>query len=115
MKDTYHVECGTTPTSQCPIYRNCSFIGYVAPSEAKALADALRGESPSRTARQIVDQTNELAAKLYALRGYIVSPGYRFDEATHPHEREAWAAACAAQLLLTDTDPDDAIQDLDEQ
>ena len=115
MKDTYHVEAGTTATSECPIYRNGSWIGYVAPHHAKALAEALRGESPRRTARQIVDQTNELAARLYALRGYIVAPGYRFDEAHHPQEREAWAAARAAQLLLTDTDPDDAIQDLDEE
>ncbi len=42
MKDTYHVEAGTTATSECPIYRNGSWIGYVAPHHAKALADAFR-------------------------------------------------------------------------
>jgi hypothetical protein len=66
----------------------------------------------SRTDQQIVDQTNELARQLYALRGYTVREGYRFDEATHPHEVEAWQGACAAQLLLTDTDPNEALDNL---
>lgn len=43
----------------------------------------------SRTDQQIVDQTNELARQLYALRGYTVRESYRFDKATHPHEVEA--------------------------
>lgn len=66
----------------------------------------------SRTDQQIVDQTNELARQLYALRGYTVREGYRFDGATHPHEVEAWQGACAAQLLLTDTDPNEALDNL---
>lgn len=66
----------------------------------------------SRTDQQIVDQTNELARHLYALRGYTVREGYRFDKATHPHEVEAWQGACAAQLLLTDTDPNEALDNL---
>jgi hypothetical protein len=65
-----------------------------------------------RTEQQIVDQTNELARKLYAIRGYQVPNGYRFDEATHPHEVEAWEGACAAQIYLTDTDPKDALDNL---
>ena len=64
-----------------------------------------------RTDREIVEQTNELARKLYRLRGYVVAEGYRFDKATHPHMREAWAGACEAQQLLTDTDPNDALDD----
>jgi alpha-D-ribose 1-methylphosphonate 5-phosphate C-P lyase len=66
----------------------------------------------SRTDQQIVDQTNQLARRLYALRGYTVREGYRFDEATHPHEVEAWQGACAAQLLLTHTDPNEALDNL---
>jgi hypothetical protein len=42
VKDTYHVEIGTTATSQCPVFRNFMPIGYIAPSEAKALAEAFR-------------------------------------------------------------------------
>ena len=67
-----------------------------------------------RSDQAIVDQTNELARKLYLLRGYSVQPGYRFDQATHPHEVEAWQGACEAQVLLTGTDPVDALANLDE-
>lgn len=66
-----------------------------------------------RTEQQIIDQTNELARQLYAIRGYTVHKGYRFDQATHAHEVEAWEGACAAQRLLTDTDPIDALSDLE--
>lgn len=67
-----------------------------------------------RTAQEILDQTNTLARRLYALRGYEVREGYRFDRATHPHEAAAWRGACEAQLLLTQTDPEDAIMELEE-
>lgn len=65
-----------------------------------------------RTDQQVVDQTNELARKLYEIRGYHVSEGYRFDLATHPHEVQAWEGARAAQILLTATDPNDALDGL---
>ena len=68
----------------------------------------------ARTDHQIVDQTNDLARRLYRLRGYTVAEGYRFDKATHPHEVEAWRGACEAQSLLTGTDPSDALDNLDE-
>lgn len=67
-----------------------------------------------RTDQEIIDQTNSLARTLYALRGYTVRPGYRFDLATHPHEVEAWRGACEAQILLTDTDPHDALDEVEE-
>lgn len=68
-----------------------------------------------RSPREIVDQTNQLARQLYALRGYVVPEGYCFATAKHPHQREAWAGAREAQLLLTETDPDDALQELEEE
>jgi hypothetical protein len=67
-----------------------------------------------RSDRQIVQQTNELARELYRIRGYTVPRGYRFDAATHPHEREAWAGACAAQLMLTETDPHEALYEVED-
>jgi hypothetical protein len=67
-----------------------------------------------RTDREIVNQTNALARELYRLRGYVVPEGYRFDQSTHPHMLEAWAGACAAQIMLTETDPDDALGEEDE-
>ena len=66
-----------------------------------------------RTAQEIVNQTNELARELYRLRGYVRPRGYRFDTATHPHEVQAWEGACEAQRLLTETDVDDALQELE--
>lgn len=65
-----------------------------------------------RTDQEIVAQTNDLARSLYAIRGYSVQPGHRFDAATHPHEIEAWEGACAAQIMLTQTDPMDALEGL---
>lgn len=62
-----------------------------------------------RSDQEIVRQTNVLARQLYRLRGYDVPEGYRFDQSTHPHAREAWEGARAAQLMLTETDPDDAL------
>ena len=67
-----------------------------------------------RTAKEIIDQTNELARKIYSLRGYLAREGYRFDMATHPQEVEAWEAACIAQRMLTNTDPVDALTELEE-
>ena len=69
---------------------------------------------PPRTEQEIVNQTNQLAREFYAKRGYQVPDGYRFDEATHPHEVEAWEMACMAQRLLTSTDPVDALDNLED-
>lgn len=62
-----------------------------------------------RSDQEIVDQTNQLARELYRIRGYQATEGYRFDRATHPQEVEAWQAACAAQVMLTETDPEEAL------
>ena len=67
-----------------------------------------------RTDREIVNQTNDLARVLYRLRGYDVPIGYKFELATHPHEREAWEGACSAQIILTETDPRDALANLED-
>lgn len=68
-----------------------------------------------RTSKQIMQQTNELASKFYALRGNKERPGYRFDQATHPQEVKAWEAACIAQRMLTNTDPMDALSDMEDE
>lgn len=66
-----------------------------------------------RTDAQILHQTNELARLIYAARGCIARPGYQFHLAQHPAEVESWQAACEAQKMLTDTDPEDALSNLD--
>jgi hypothetical protein len=83
------------------------------PDEEPTAKPREKEEVVGRTAQEIVDQTNELARELYRLRGYVRPRGYRFDKATHPQEVEAWNGACEAQLLLTQTDVDDALQELD--
>jgi hypothetical protein len=67
------------------------------------------------TDQEIVDQANALARKLYAVRGYSVPAGYRFNEATHPHEQQAWAGAVAAFLMLKETDPNDSAANLEDE
>lgn len=68
----------------------------------------------SRTAQEIVDQTNALARELAAARGWSSPEGYRFDEAKTSRERGMWIDACIAQRALTETDPDDAISELED-
>lgn len=71
-----------------------------------------------RTNQEILQQTNELARVFYRLLGYVVPEGHRFDQGrgtAHPQERLCWQMACEAQLLLTETDVEDAIADLDEE
>lgn len=71
-----------------------------------------------RTDEQIIEQTNEVARAIYLIRGYQAPPDYKFYEFErvnyHPHERECWDMACVAQEILTDTDPNDALDNLNE-
>lgn len=67
-----------------------------------------------RTDKQIIDETNDVARELYRFRGYVAKQGYRFDRATHPHEVEAWQAACYIMERFTQTDPRDALLNLEE-
>lgn len=71
-----------------------------------------------RTDQEIVDQTNEIARIIYASRGYTVPVGFEFHTETinrHPYERACWQAACEIQDLLTQTDPQDALDNLEEE
>lgn len=71
-----------------------------------------------RTAQQIVDQTNEIARIIYASMGYTVPQGTEFQTETinrHPHEENCWRAACEIQLLMTHTDVQDALDELEDE
>ena len=70
--------------------------------------------SAQRSPAEIVNQTLEIAEALYALRGYIAPLGHLFYESTHPHELEAWRAACVVQEMLTNTSPEDALSDIED-
>ncbi|RLL18391.1 hypothetical protein [Acinetobacter chengduensis] len=71
----------------------------------------------TRTAKQIVDQTHELAEAFYLHLGYkhIRSCHGNLYESTHPTEQSMWHLACLAQIELTATDPNDALSELDEE
>ena len=67
-----------------------------------------------KSPREIVDGCNRLARRFYELQWCVVDVGYRFDRATHPAERGCWNLACIAFAELTDTDPEDALSELEE-
>ena len=70
----------------------------------------------TRSSQEIVDQTHALAEDFYKEMGYVHERdkhGNLYDS-THPTERLMWKLACMAQIELTDTDPDDALTDLEE-
>lgn len=73
----------------------------------------------ARSDLEIVNQTNEVAREIYANRGYTVSDNHKFYEFDrvnyHPHELEAWRGACAAQMIITQTDPQDALDNVEEE
>jgi hypothetical protein len=66
------------------------------------------------TDEKIVARANALARQFYALMGYVVPDGYRFDRAPHPHERRCWQMAAVAFWELLSTDIDDALSNLNE-
>lgn len=65
-----------------------------------------------KTPREIVNSANELARQFYALQGYEVPEGYRFDQAFHPQERTMWAMAVHAYEFIECTDVEDALNDI---
>lgn len=68
------------------------------------------GAQKMRTDREIVEQTNAMARDFYRVMGYSAPERFRFDKATHPAELLCWTMACHAQQVLTQTDPEDALQ-----
>lgn len=69
----------------------------------------------SRTAKQIVNQTNEMARHFYKCLGYEGAKGFRFDRSRHPTEYAMWKMACIAQEMLTDTDPENSLSDMEDE
>lgn len=71
----------------------------------------------SRTAKQIVDQTHDLAEAFYLHLGYehVREHHGNLYESTHPTGQSMWHLACLAQIELTATDPNDALSELDEE
>jgi hypothetical protein len=69
-----------------------------------------------RTAQEIVDETNEVARRIYKAMGYVVPEGTDFHTEKpnrHPQEVMCWELACDIQGLLTRTDVENALAELE--
>ena len=70
-----------------------------------------------RTDQEIIDQTNAIARIIYKGMGYQTPKGTEFHtEAVnrHPHERSCWNSACEIQELMTDTEVQNCIDNLED-
>jgi len=71
-------------------------------------------EPVGRTDQQIVDQTEELAVWLLSwCFNYQPETDTPMRRSTHPFAERCWAAACHIQEMLTATDPENAVAELD--
>jgi hypothetical protein len=94
--------------------RPCESIGPPAIElEAAARIETLMAHLPiPRTDEQILEQTEELAAELAQLDGYVLTSG-NFRDHPAPRVRMYWERACVAQRALTAPDPEDAESAID--
>lgn len=81
-----------------------------------AALDAPAVEPSCRTDQQIVDQTEELA-KFLLFWKYAYEPENEtlMRGAIHPKAEDSWQAACRVQEMLTDTDPMNAVAEVDDE
>lgn len=71
-------------------------------------------ELVARTDKQIVDQTEELAVWLLGWRfNHHPETSTLMRESPHPFAGRCWAAACHIQEMLTATDPENAVAELE--
>ncbi len=67
-----------------------------------------------RTDQQIVDQTEELAIWLLSwCFNHQPETDIPMRESTHPFAERCWSAACHIQEMLTNTDPENSVAELD--
>ena len=70
--------------------------------------------SITRTGREIVEQTNDIArlALDFIGTGYVAPPDHQFWAADDPRSQKAWNFARKVQELMTATDADDAVTEM---
>lgn len=64
-----------------------------------------------RTDKEIVAETNQLAAELYSMKGCGVPKDFRFDKSQHPEELLVWEMARMVQIKYFKTDPKYSLED----
>ena len=78
------------------------------------LAEQIKQELVGRTDQEIVDQTEELAVWLLDwCFGHKPETKTPMRESIHPFAQRCWAAACHIQEMLTATDPENAVAELE--
>lgn len=94
----------------------CAFAWHHGWSTVGALEAYVQSDSPGRTDREIVDQTEQLAKELmlWAFNLEPVNPDYLIRKAVNSRGRRSWEMACRAQLLLTDTDVSNALDGIED-
>lgn len=63
------------------------------------------------TLGEIVDACNALADQFYRMEGYEAGEGFKFYEATHPHEVRCWRQAMVAYDHINGIDMDDVLEE----
>lgn len=71
------------------------------------------GDTP-KTARELVDECNQLARLFYKSHGYEVPDDYRFYDARHPQELSMWNMAVLAYDHIARTDIENALSELED-
>lgn len=97
---------------------------WIPGSKALSEIESMEVETPpvtatigTRTDRQILEQTNELALRILGANGMEQTPENVEKwvcNIHHPTARAAWNTACVAQQIITETDPNDCLYVLDE-
>lgn len=108
---------GLWPVGERPAVHDVTEDARAAMQGYRWLREKRRSAPPrfARTDEEIIAQTDMLAFQVSLLDGYAFEAGYKFHEhsrlADNPMPRQAkyWAMARQAQILLTETDPEDAL------
>lgn len=83
------------------------------PDVVKQVRDLLDTQRPKRSDQDIVGQTEELARKLASMDGYVLEGSFR--TADSARGKHFWQMACRVQEMLTDTDVQNAVDNLEER
>ncbi len=104
----------------CERIKDFYAVGPVQRAAVESFAEALFRPTPSttveahRTDREIVEQTEELALWLLSWAfNHKPETSTPMRDSTHPFAERCWNAACCIQELLTSTDPENAVANLD--
>ncbi len=71
--------------------------------------------SRARTDKQIIKQTEEVARRFLFMIDFCVKEGVNIRHLKHPKARKAWGLACEVQEIITKTDVQNSLDNLEDQ